>query len=76
VLRKHLFAAVDCIELGVNGELAALNPRTGQRKVFKFDKIFDPASTQEEVYEDTKPLIRSVLDGMIFQRMQLLLLAG
>lgn len=31
--------------------------------MFKFDKIFDVDSTQEEVYEDTKPLIRSVLDG-------------
>lgn len=67
-LKLNLYARADCIELGVDGELAALNPRNGQRKVFKFDKIFDPASTQEEVYEDTKPLIRSVLDGMIFLR--------
>jgi hypothetical protein len=55
---------VGCIEPGVDGELAVYNPRNGQRKVFKFDKIFQTGSTQEEVYEDTKPLIRSVLDGV------------
>lgn len=40
----------------------AINNR-GQRKVFTFDRVFDGEATQEAVYEDTKPLIRSVLDG-------------
>ena len=31
--------------------------------MFRFDKIFDGGSTQAEVYEDTQPLVRSVLDG-------------
>jgi hypothetical protein len=39
------------------------NPRGGPRKLFKFDRVFGPESTQEEVYEDSKALIRSVLDG-------------
>ena len=30
---------------------------------FKFDAVFGEASTQEEVYAQTQPLIRSVLDG-------------
>ncbi|KAM1160236.1 hypothetical protein ACFX19_033872 [Malus domestica] len=33
------------------------------RKSFTFNKVFGPFSTQEEVFADTQPLIRSVLDG-------------
>ena len=30
---------------------------------YKFDRVFGEESTQDDVYEETKPLIRSVLDG-------------
>ncbi|EFJ06103.1 hypothetical protein SELMODRAFT_162627, partial [Selaginella moellendorffii] len=33
------------------------------RKSFCFNRIFGPRATQESVYLDTQPLIRSVLDG-------------
>ncbi|KAK8712471.1 hypothetical protein V6N13_147711 [Hibiscus sabdariffa] len=33
------------------------------RKSFTFNKIFSPSVTQAEVFSDTQPLIRSVLDG-------------
>ncbi|KAE8675424.1 Kinesin-4 [Hibiscus syriacus] len=33
------------------------------RKSFTFNKIFGPSATQAEVFSDTQPLIRSVLDG-------------
>ena len=51
------------MEIGEEGELAVYNPRGGGRKLFKYDRVFGPDATQEQVYEDTKALIRSVLDG-------------
>jgi kinesin family protein C2/C3 len=51
--------------VGVDGELAIYDAASDgqQRRVFNFDRVFDSHATQREVYEDTQPLIRSVLDG-------------
>ncbi|PSR91493.1 Kinesin-like protein [Actinidia chinensis var. chinensis] len=52
--------------IGENGELDVVNPlKQGKdsHRLFKFNKVFNPAATQEEVFLDTQPLIRSVLDG-------------
>ncbi|KAF5193130.1 Kinesin-like protein [Thalictrum thalictroides] len=52
--------------IGENGEIVVANPsKQGKEshKLFKFNKVFGPTSTQEEVFLDTQPLIRSVLDG-------------
>ncbi|XP_026661679.2 kinesin-like protein KIN-14C [Phoenix dactylifera] len=52
--------------IGEDGELVLVNPsKQGKdgRKMFKFNKVYDPAATQEEVFLDTQPLVRSVLDG-------------
>ncbi|GFZ01406.1 P-loop nucleoside triphosphate hydrolases superfamily protein with CH (Calponin Homology) domain-containing protein [Actinidia rufa] len=52
--------------IGENGELDVVNPlKQGKdsHRLFKFNKVFSPAATQEEVFLDTQPLIRSVLDG-------------
>lgn len=52
--------------IGENGELVVVNPlKPGKdsRRLFKFNKVFAPAASQEEVFIDTQPLIRSVLDG-------------
>ncbi|KAL6979582.1 hypothetical protein U1Q18_021240 [Sarracenia purpurea var. burkii] len=52
--------------IGEDGELVIANPlKQGKdsNKQFKFNKVFGPAATQEEVFLDTQPLIRSVLDG-------------
>ncbi|KAJ0260655.1 Kinesin-like protein KIN-14K [Hirschfeldia incana] len=51
---------------GENGELVVANPlKQGKdtHRFFKFNKVFGPSSTQEEVFLDTRPLIRSLLDG-------------
>ncbi|KAL8244910.1 hypothetical protein R6Q59_011168 [Mikania micrantha] len=52
--------------IGDNGELVVTNPSKivkESHRLFKFNKVFSPAATQEEVFVDTQPLIRSVLDG-------------
>ncbi|XP_011022686.1 PREDICTED: kinesin-4-like isoform X2 [Populus euphratica] len=52
--------------IGENGELVISNPsKQGKdsNRLFKFNKVFGQAATQEEVFLDTQPLIRSVLDG-------------
>ncbi|CAA0812176.1 P-loop nucleoside triphosphate hydrolases superfamily protein with CH (Calponin Homology) domain [Striga hermonthica] len=52
--------------IGENGELVVMNPsKPGKdnHRLFKFNKVFNPSATQEDVFRDTQPLIRSVLDG-------------
>ena len=58
----YLYLPVAAVQ-GVAVQVAISNPRNLLRKQYKFDKVFGPESTQEQVYEDTKALIRSVLDG-------------
>jgi len=41
----------------------ALAAGAAQRKVFRLDRVFGPDSSQADVYEDTAPLVRCVLDG-------------
>ncbi|XP_078679219.1 uncharacterized protein LOC144914875 isoform X1 [Branchiostoma floridae x Branchiostoma belcheri] len=38
-------------------------PTGGSKKSFSFDKVFSPASTQEQVFEDTLPIVQSCVDG-------------
>ncbi|KAK3217907.1 hypothetical protein Dsin_011877 [Dipteronia sinensis] len=52
--------------IGDDGSLVILDPskpRKEGRKVFQFNRMFGPTSTQDEVFKDTQPLIRSVMDG-------------
>lgn len=52
--------------IGEDGSLVIVDPLKRQRdgrKVFQFDRVFDPTATQDAVFKDTQPLIRSVMDG-------------
>uniref|UniRef100_A0A061S3R0 Kinesin family member C2/C3 n=1 Tax=Tetraselmis sp. GSL018 TaxID=582737 RepID=A0A061S3R0_9CHLO len=53
--------SASCLDI-CDGEIACYNQK-GHRKLFQFDKVFGEASTQDDVYGETAPLIRSVLDG-------------
>eukprot|EP00899_Mesostigma_viride_P018538 jgi/Mesvir1/26686/Mv20467-RA.1 len=46
-----------------DGDILITNPKTGASKLFHYDLVFDQSATQAAVYEDMKPLVRSVLDG-------------
>ncbi|CAA0843301.1 P-loop nucleoside triphosphate hydrolases superfamily protein with CH (Calponin Homology) domain [Striga hermonthica] len=58
---NHL-STVDHIEDGTIS-ISTLAKNGKGRKSFNFNKVFGPCATQEEVFSDTQPLIRSVLDG-------------
>ncbi|XP_022936029.1 kinesin-like protein KIN-14F isoform X1 [Cucurbita moschata] len=52
--------------IGENGNIMIANPlKQGKeaRRVFSFNKVYGTNVTQEQIYIDTQPLIRSVLDG-------------
>ncbi|KAL4313281.1 hypothetical protein GQ457_01G013160 [Hibiscus cannabinus] len=52
--------------IGEDGSLVIsdpLKPKKDGRKVFQFNRIFGPSATQDDVFNDTQPLIRSVMDG-------------
>ncbi|KVI12099.1 Calponin homology domain-containing protein [Cynara cardunculus var. scolymus] len=52
--------------IGEDGSLVVLDPSKPNKdgkKLFQFNRIFGPTATQEEVFADTQPLIRSVMDG-------------
>jgi hypothetical protein len=52
-----------CVDFGDNGQIGLINPKDQRQSVFAFDKVFEGPTTQEMVYLETQPLIRSVVDG-------------
>ncbi|TMW89334.1 hypothetical protein EJD97_017325 [Solanum chilense] len=56
--------AIDFI--GEDGSLVVIDPLKSWkegRKIFQFNRVFGTSATQEDVFRDTKPLVRSVMDG-------------
>ena len=41
----------------------SIKDEKGTKKTFEFDRVFPPGSTQEQVFEDTAPLVTSCVDG-------------
>ena len=52
-------------EAAATGQLPiCLDLHTGKENLtFHFDGVFDPASTQEKVFEEVKPFVQSAIDG-------------
>ena len=51
------------IEPGEENSLAIYSEKHSKWHEYAFDRVFDESSSQEDVYFETKPLVRSVLDG-------------
>ncbi|ONM29500.1 P-loop nucleoside triphosphate hydrolase superfamily protein with CH (Calponin Homology) domain [Zea mays] len=51
--------------VGTDGSVMVCDPVKPQsaHKIFQFNKVFGPTTTQDEVYKETQPLVRSVMDG-------------
>lgn len=58
-------SVVSSVEEGSMSLMIPPNSKLGKegKKIFNFNKVFGSSSTQGEVFSDTQPLIRSVLDG-------------
>ena len=39
------------------------NARAADNKMFEFDSVFGPDCGQEEIFEDTRQLVQSAMDG-------------
>ncbi|CAI9105375.1 OLC1v1004286C1 [Oldenlandia corymbosa var. corymbosa] len=61
--QTNYVSTVDHIEEGTITISTQMRNGKEGRKSFNFNKVFSPSATQEEVFADTQPLIRSVLDG-------------
>ncbi|KNA18749.1 hypothetical protein SOVF_067930 [Spinacia oleracea] len=52
--------------VGQDGSLVIVDPskpRPDGRKVFQFNQVYGPSATQDELFKEIQPLIRSVMDG-------------
>ncbi|XP_061187392.1 kinesin-like protein klp-3 [Saccostrea echinata] len=51
-----------CLKFPTDSDIVAMD-NSGQKKMFSFDKVYDPNSTQEQIFSDTKAIISSCVDG-------------
>ncbi|TKY52283.1 Kinesin-4 protein [Spatholobus suberectus] len=61
--QPNLHCPVSSIDEGSISLIIPSKNRKEGKKAFNFNRVFGPSATQGEVFSDTQPLIRSVLDG-------------
>ncbi|KAG7576712.1 Calponin homology domain [Arabidopsis thaliana x Arabidopsis arenosa] len=64
IFNSEMNGVIDYI--GKDGSLFVLDPSKpykDARKTFQFNQVFGPTATQDDVFRETQPLIRSVMDG-------------
>jgi kinesin family protein C2/C3 len=64
IFNSEMDGVIDYI--GKDGSLFVLDPSKpykDARKTFQFNQVFGPTATQDDVFRETQPLIRSVMDG-------------
>ncbi|XP_057783865.1 kinesin-like protein KIN-14L isoform X2 [Salvia miltiorrhiza] len=51
--------------IGEDGSLVVVDPKPLKdgKRIFQFNHVFGPTSSQDEVFQDTQSLVRSVMDG-------------
>ncbi|XP_051148682.1 kinesin-like protein KIN-14L isoform X2 [Andrographis paniculata] len=51
--------------IGEDGSLVVVDPKhpRDRKQMFQFNHVFGPAATQDNVFRDIQPLVRSVMDG-------------
>ncbi len=54
---------VNSINFPEEGSLTITNPEKKTTNAFEFDQVFNPSSTQEEVFSEVADLVTSVMDG-------------
>lgn len=52
----------NCLKFPTDQDIICTHPQQG-KKMFSFDRVFAPNSTQEEIFEETKNIITSCADG-------------
>merc|ERR1719226_60007 len=61
--KQHETSGESTISFAEDCKISVYEANNSRRKWFEFDKAFPPKCTQQEVFEEIKPLATSVLDG-------------
>ncbi|KAJ8437059.1 hypothetical protein Cgig2_025906 [Carnegiea gigantea] len=64
ILNAQIRNVIDFV--GEDGSLVVFDPsepKNNGRKAFQFNRVYSPSATQDELFKDAQPLIRSAMDG-------------
>ena len=60
---RPLAAGENKLNININFDTLSIESRKKEHKEYKYDAVFGETSSQEEIFEDTKKLVKSALDG-------------